>query len=243
MSTLVNMTPSLPPNDISDGLTRNAELHRQRDGLSSFSAQPTDCLHFFIREFGSANPLASRRAALLDRIPDIVLRGPQEKMLRIDANRIIAPVQHGQSIGDWPIRERPGKAVGKPVLPQVSLKTICVFIYPPRPYPTVLRLPNLGPKAYPKGTKPVMHGISAIRGIAKPHAGGFYGPLGTAFAPAHPEIATLAADVRKVENGPLSKDLPCEILNCHCVLPEGHFGYGPCGADTSRGLLSIIGQN
>lgn len=88
----------------------------------------TDSANVIIAEFGvpvprpdwrafgmEPNPMlittAPAAAPLHDHVVDVVARGPREKVVRVDARRVIARVANEKPRRDWPVCDNPGKTV------------------------------------------------------------------------------------------------------------------------------------
>jgi hypothetical protein len=65
-----------------------------------------------IRECGARRPFTYRVSSFRNFIPGIVLIGPKEEVLRVDARGVVTPVEDAEPSWDCRVVEFPGEAVG-----------------------------------------------------------------------------------------------------------------------------------
>jgi hypothetical protein len=115
------MTPRLPVNHLRYAHLRHAEVGRNVASLLASLRAGADIAHDLIGKHGGmASRAYVRGAATLHHISGIVGSGAQSEVLRVDAGRVIASVQHEERINQRPVMDGIGDAVDSVSLSSLS---------------------------------------------------------------------------------------------------------------------------
>lgn len=164
---LLNVTPRPAAPDVGDCRLRHAVLIREiHAALASRAAAP------YRAHIVSRQPMA--RMALPfdgDRLPacgpalgvsiaHIVVGGANEQVARVHTRRIVATMEHGETVWDRSIRQHPGDPMGAVHPAAVADEAIAPLVHGGRPLPAVIR-----PAAFDLCPETLLHrhGLVSVR--------------------------------------------------------------------------------
>lgn len=106
-----NSLPRQSEHDAPDRAARHAELMHQLGARCAFARPQPNRQHLRGRQFGNPTAFPPHRAPLRSHIAAVVGIGAEEQVRRIHAGRIVAVVQHPQSIGNGAVHQFPRQAM------------------------------------------------------------------------------------------------------------------------------------